>query len=184
MKALIVATLVFALLFYGCVGASSQNSAAGQNQNAQVNAPNQPAIPSEGNTPPAPPSESGTVQTKPEIAADNKTGYDKTQQTIMQLIADGTYSKEIQYQYHSGVTTVDVSVTVKNDTVTAVSVTGVNPDKVSAKIIGNFAAALPDLVVGKRIDEIKLPKNVAGSSLTTAVFQQYVNGLVQNHGQA
>ena len=190
MKALIVVLLVFVLLFYGCAGASSQNPpATGQNQNTQSNPQNQSnlqnqvAPPAKNNAPPAPPSDNGTVQKKPGIVADNKTGYEKTQQTITQVIADGTYVKEIQYPYHSGNTTVDVKVTVKNDTVTSVSVAGVNADKISMKIIGNFAAALPDLVVGKKISDIKLPRNVAGSSLTSAVFQQYVNSLVQNHGQ-
>ncbi len=115
---------------------------------------------------------------------DTKTGFDKNQTTINAILADGTYSKDVSYNYHSGQDTVEISLTVQNDVVTAVSVKGLNTDPMSTRIIGNFNAALPDLVVGKKINELNLPHNVAGSSLTNAAFQQYVGQLIANKGNA
>lgn len=128
--------------------------------------------------PPPNKSSDATTVNKTDIVADNKTAYDKTQQAIAQAVADGTYSDNVTYAYHSGNETVEIKVTVKGDVVTAASVSGINPVPISAKIISNFNNALPDLVVGKKITELAIPRNVAGSSLTTAAFRQYVNGLV------
>ena len=110
--------------------------------------------------------------------ADNRTSYDKTQQAIVAAVADGTYFKEVQYAYHSGIESVDFNITVKNDIATAVSVNAPHPNMMSARIISSFSAALPDLVVGKKMEDISLPRNVAGSSLTSAAFQHYVDSLV------
>ncbi len=129
------------------------------------------------------PGDNGTVAAANKIntsIADNKTAYDKNQTTIAKVIADGTYTGDETYQYHSGTETVTFSVTVKDDTITGATVEAHNPNPISGKIIGNFAAALPDLVVGKKINELNIPRNVAGSSLTTAAFKQYVGGLVTN----
>jgi hypothetical protein len=113
------------------------------------------------------------------VLADNRTGYEKTQEAIAAAVPDGTYSDDVTYAFHSGNETVEINVTVVNGTITGASVTGINPsNNVSAKIIGNFNSALPELVVGKKIDELDIPKNVAGSSLTTAAFKGYVEGLV------
>ncbi len=112
-------------------------------------------------------------------ATDTKTSYDKTQQAIATAVADGNYASNVTYQYHSGSETVEIKVSVKGDIITAASVTAQGqPTPVTAKIVGNFNNALPGLVVGKKITELNLPKNVAGSSLTNAAFQQYVAGLV------
>lgn len=160
--------MVSALLLYGCTSASGEASQVQTGQNPKV--------------PPAPPDASIG---KGGVVAENKTGFEKTKQAIETAVADGTYSKEVQYAYHSGTETVGFSVGVKGDVVTDVSVTpSPNPHKVSARIIKDFSDALPDLVVGKKITEIKLPKNVAGSSLTTAAFQQYVDGIVQGQERA
>lgn len=109
---------------------------------------------------------------------DNRTAYEKNQTTIANVIADGTYVGDIAYKYHSGDVSATVSLTVKGDVITSASVAGNNADNVSTMIIGKFNKALPDLVVGKKINELSIPKNVAGSSLTTAAFKVYVEGLV------
>ncbi len=118
------------------------------------------------------------------MVAENKTGYDITQQTIALAVADGTYTKDVTYTYHPGTPmqgneVVTISVTVKDDVVTAASVKANNPVRMSVRYIEGLNAALPDLVVGKKITELNLPNQIAGSSLTTAAFKQYVNGLVQ-----
>ena len=125
---------------------------------------------------------SGTpvLANKTDVIGDNKTAYDKTNQTIVQLIADGTYSDNVTYAQPKGNDTVSISVTVNGGIITAASVVGIGPDSFSAKYQEGFNAALPDLVIGKKINELSIPKQVAGSSLTTAAFKQYVGSLVQN----
>jgi hypothetical protein len=113
------------------------------------------------------------------LGTDPQTSYNKTQQAIAAAVADGNYASNVTYAYHSGNETVEIKVTVKGDVITAASVTAQGKTApISAKIIGNFNDALPDLVVGKKITELNMPKNVAGSSLTNAAFQQYVAGLI------
>jgi uncharacterized protein with FMN-binding domain len=114
---------------------------------------------------------------------DNKTGFDKTQETIELAVADGTYAADATYAQPKGNATAKISITVKDDIITAASAEGVNADPWSTKIIGDFNAALPDLVVGKKITELDIPINVAGSSLTTAAFKSYVGELVESKGQ-
>ena len=118
------------------------------------------------------------------ITAENKTGFDKNQDAIALALADGTYTDNVTYTYHptipekTGNETVTISITVKDGIITAASVEGNDPVPISKKIIDGVNAALPDLVVGKKITELNIPAQVAGSSLTTAAFKQYVGGLV------
>lgn len=112
------------------------------------------------------------------VIAENKTGNDKVNESILAAVKDGNYKTEVTYAYHKGVTTVDINITVKDGTVTDASVTPVNADPMSTRIVGGFNGALPDVVIGKKIADIHLSGNVAGSSLTSAAFQQYVDGLV------
>ncbi len=122
----------------------------------------------------------GLAATITPATTDTKTGADKVNASIQAAVADGTYTNIVSYAYHSGVDNVNISVTVQKGIITAASVTGIDTDPMSTRIIGNFNNALPSLVVGQPISQINLPHNVAGSSLTSAAFQQYVNGLVQS----
>ena len=165
MKAIIVLSVIAMLLLLGCAqqGATQQGAPGSSIQaSSQTGASVQPAPSS--------------------MMTENKTGYEKTQAAIASAVADGNYGANVSYYYHSGMETVEIKLSVKGGIITDASVTGLNPVPMSAMIIGNFNAALPGLVVGKKIDQLNLPRNVAGSSLTTAAFQQYVNGLV--HGSA
>jgi hypothetical protein len=162
---LVVALAVFLVL--GCVG---------QGQGTQA--------PSGGATMSAGGGSAGAAASKNDsLMTENKTGYQQTQDTIASVVPDGTYKTETVYYNHAGPVTLDISVTVKDDVVTAASVAGVDPDPMSAHYISSLNGALPDLVVGKKITELSIPHNVAGSSLTTAAFRTYVEGLAQNGGQ-
>lgn len=124
-------------------------------------------------------SQGGSTLTNGGTAADPKTSYDKNQSAIAAAVADGNYAANVTYQYHSGNETVEIKLAVKDDVITAASVTAQGqPTNVTLKIVGKYNDALPGLVVGKKITELDLPKNVAGSSLTNAAFKQYVAGLV------
>ncbi len=126
----------------------------------------------------APSAPNATLQGSGNVSVgDSRTGVEKTQATIASIVPDGAYEKSVTYPYHSGNTTVDFRLTLQNDIITSASAEGVNADNVSVMIIGKFNASLPQLVVGKKINELDIPKNVAGSSLTTAAFKNYVEGL-------
>jgi uncharacterized protein YceK len=121
------------------------------------------------------------------VVTENKTGYEKTNESIALAVADGTYIENVTYPYHVGLPTeanetIEVKVTVEGDVITDVSITAMGtPHQYSAKLILGLNAALPDLVVGKKITELNIPKNVAGSSLTTAAFKGYLENLVETY---
>ena len=111
--------------------------------------------------------------------AETKTGVDKINESIAAAVADGMYSELVTYAYHSGEETVNITIAVKDGVVTEATVSpSEDAAQMSVRIINNFNDALPELVVGKRIDQLDIPKNVAGSSLTTAAFKGYVQKLV------
>jgi uncharacterized protein with FMN-binding domain len=87
--------------------------------------------------------------------------------------ADGTYTAEGTYATPESVETISVTVTLQDDVITDVEVTG-NPQKreseeYQSKFIGGIAAA----VVGQSIDDIRVSR-VAGSSLTSGGFNDAI----------
>ena len=117
------------------------------------------------------------------VIEDKKPVQQQTGEKIAQLIADGTYTKDVGYNYHSGHETITISVTVKDDVVTDASITSHNPNMmgpnmVSARYIGGVRDALPDLVIGKKIDQITIPRQVSGSSLTSGALRAYLQSLI------
>ncbi len=119
-----------------------------------------------------------TIAKNLSVGTETQTSYNKTQAAIANAVADGNYDAAVSYMQPKGQDTVEIKITVANDTITDASVTAVSADPMSARYISNFNSALPGMVVGKKITEINLPHRVAGSSLTSAAFQQYVNGLI------
>lgn len=115
--------------------------------------------------------------------SDNKTGVEKIEEAVAQAIADGTYTNQVEYAYHSGSEIVTITVKTQKDIVTEARVvpSGGSSSPVSIRIINKFNDALPDLVVGKKITELNIPKNVAGSTLTTAAFKSYVERIVEQN---
>lgn len=90
--------------------------------------------------------------------------------------ADGTYSAEGSYTTPESVETIDVTVTLENDVVTSVEVTG-DPQKAeSAQYQGQFIGGISDEVVGQDIDDIQVSR-VAGSSLTSGGFNQAIEAI-------
>ena len=115
------------------------------------------------------------------VVAENKTGQEQVHEAVTAILADGTYNTEATYQQPVGEEKVNFSITVKDDVVTGVSVASATTNPISAKKIEGFSKALPDLVIGKKINELDLPKNVGGSSLTNAAFKEYVDNLVSSN---
>ncbi|MEV7757339.1 hypothetical protein AB0O16_10130 [Microbacterium sp. NPDC089180] len=87
--------------------------------------------------------------------------------------ADGTYEATGQYATPESVETIDVTLTIAGDTVTAVEVTGDPQAAESKRYQSEFIGGIQDEVVGKKLDEISVSK-VAGSSLTSGGFNTAV----------
>lgn len=86
---------------------------------------------------------------------------------------DGTYTAEGSYQTPETVEKITVQVTLADDTITAVDVTGDPQARESQQYQSQFIGGISDEVVGKKIDEIKVSR-VAGSSLTSGGFNQAI----------
>lgn len=86
---------------------------------------------------------------------------------------DGTYTAEGSYQTPETVEKITVEVTLADDTITAVDVTGDPQARESQQYQSQFIGGISDEVVGKKIDDIKVSR-VAGSSLTSGGFNQAI----------
>lgn len=89
---------------------------------------------------------------------------------------DGQYEATGQYATPESVETVDVTLTIAGDTVTAVEVTGDPQAAESRRYQSEFIGGIKDEVVGKKLDEISVSK-VAGSSLTSGGFNKAVDAI-------
>lgn len=87
--------------------------------------------------------------------------------------ADGTYTAEGSYATPESVETITVTVTLEDDIVTAVEVTGDPQKRESEQYQGQFIGGIADVVVGQDIDELNVSR-VAGSSLTSDGFNKAV----------
>lgn len=92
--------------------------------------------------------------------------------------ADGTYTAEGTYSTPESVETITVTVTLKDDKVTEVEVTG-DPQKAeSRQYQSQFIGGISAEVVGKDIDQISVSR-VAGSSLTSSGFNAAIAEIKQ-----
>ncbi|MBN9175875.1 MAG: FMN-binding protein [Microbacterium sp.] len=129
----------------GCAGAAD----------AETPTPTPTATPTTSATP------SASVSASPSAAASDS------------VYVDGTYSADGSYQTPESVETISVTVTLQDDVITSVNVTG-NPQKrESEQYQGEFIGGISAEVVGKNIDEISVSR-VAGSSLTSGGFNQAI----------
>ena len=102
-----------------------------------------------------------------------RTRHEGGSDTSAPAYEDGTYTAEGTYSTPESVETISVTVTLENDVITAVEVTG-NPSKPESKVYqGKFIGGIADEVVGKDIDEISVSR-VAGSSLTSSGFNDAI----------
>ena len=83
--------------------------------------------------------------------------------------ADGTYTVDAGYQAPSGSESITVELTIADDTVTAVTVTGDATDREASHYQRRFASAIPADVVGQDISGVSVSR-VAGASLTSNGF--------------
>ncbi|GLJ62121.1 MULTISPECIES: FMN-binding protein [Microbacterium] len=93
--------------------------------------------------------------------------------------ADGTYTAEGSYQTPETVETVSVTVTIEDDVVTAVEVTGDPQAAESRQYQSQFIAGIADEVVGVALDDLAVDR-VAGSSLTSGGFNAAIEQIKQD----
>lgn len=100
-------------------------------------------------------------------------GTDSGTDTGAGSYADGTYSASGEYQSPNGTETLDVTITLQDDAITAVEVVGRGASPNTVRFQGEFAGGIAAAVVGTRIDEISVSK-IAGSSLASGGFNAAV----------
>jgi uncharacterized protein with FMN-binding domain len=87
---------------------------------------------------------------------------------------DGTYTAEGTYQTPESVETISVTVTLKDDVVTAVKVNGEPTRSESRQYQSQFIGGISSAVVGKDIDGLSVSR-IAGSSLTSEGFNAAID---------
>lgn len=98
---------------------------------------------------------------------------DTTAEAVASTYADGTYSSSGSYQSPHGTESVDVTITLADDIITAVTVVGHGDNPESLEYQSDFAGGIAAVVVGQDIDSISVSR-VAGSSLTSGGFNEAV----------
>ena len=90
--------------------------------------------------------------------------------------ADGTYTESGSYNAPSGTETVEVTITLADNTITDVSVVGEATDPQAKRHQAEFSDGIAAAVVGKSIDEISVDK-IGGSSLTSGGFNEAIDAI-------
>ncbi|TDN92359.1 FMN-binding protein [Microbacterium sp. BK668] len=88
--------------------------------------------------------------------------------------ADGTYTAAGSYATPESVEQITVTVTLQDDVITDVEVTGNPTKRESQEYQSRFIGGIADVVVGQDIDSISVSR-VAGSSLTSGGFNQAID---------
>lgn len=86
------------------------------------------------------------------------------------MYKDGSYSQSGSYQSPAGPELISVSLSVKGDVVTGLTVIPNAQNETSKKFQGLFAAGVNQMVVGKKLSEVGSFGQVNGSSLTPKGF--------------
>jgi uncharacterized protein with FMN-binding domain len=89
---------------------------------------------------------------------------------------DGTYTARGDYTSPGGASAVDVTVTLKDDTVTAVKVVPKAENPTAQGYESQFASGVGSQVIGKKLSELNVTK-VSGSSLTSQGFDRAIEAI-------
>lgn len=108
------------------------------------------------------------TDTTPSSTTTTSSSNNTTPSTSGTAYKNGSFSANGSYRTPGGTETISVSVTLKDDVITSVSVTG-NGRGDSAEYQSMFKSGVSSLTVGKDIDDVKLSR-VSGSSLTSTGF--------------
>jgi uncharacterized protein with FMN-binding domain len=119
-------------------------------------------------------SDQGASSADPSASAETSSGADGGDGS--RTYADGTYTAEGAYQTPETVETITVTLTLADDVITAVEVTGDPQARETEQYQSKFIGGIADVVVGKDLDEISVSR-VAGSSLTSGGFNKAVEDI-------
>ncbi|HMH58361.1 MAG TPA: hypothetical protein VK537_04190 [Galbitalea sp.] len=89
---------------------------------------------------------------------------------------DGTYSADGSYVSPGGQEEIAVTITVKDDLITAVSVKTVSADPEGEQYEAQFASGISAVAVGKSLSSLSVG-SVAGSSLTSQGFNRALSAI-------
>lgn len=166
--AAIAMVAIVAILVTGCTQQPQTKANGADNQPGTQNQQGEPTGAQKGTTP--------TLNT-----ADGRTGEEKIKEAISATIADGEYSKTVEYAFPKdepkGTENLKVSLSIKDETITEVSIEGDSTNDITKSYVNKVNDGLQSLAVGKKITELEIPEQIAGSSLTTAAFAQAVTAI-------
>lgn len=98
------------------------------------------------------------------------------------VFRDGSYVEDGSYQSPAGTAEITVKLSLANDIVTAVTVTGHATDPSAKQYQQDFISGISGQVVGKKISDLSVTK-VSGSSLTSNGFRSAV-AKIENEARA
>jgi hypothetical protein len=98
------------------------------------------------------------------------------------VFRDGSYVEDGSYQSPAGTAEITVKLSLANDIVTAVTVTGHATDPSAKQYQQDFISGISSQVVGKKISDLSVTK-VSGSSLTSNGFRSAV-AKIENEARA
>lgn len=93
--------------------------------------------------------------------------------------SDGVYTAEGKYYSPGGEQTIELELTIADGRISAVDLSGVEPDLESSRYQQKFNAGLENLVVGKKIEESFITGRVNGSSLTADGFNDALDSIIE-----
>lgn len=115
----------------------------------------------------------GAATTAPTPSSSAAATADSSAGSSSSTYKDGSYTAQGSYATPESVEQITVTVTLSDDKITDVQVTG-DPQKAESKEYqSKFIGGISEVVVGKDIDEISVSR-VAGSSLTSGGFNQAI----------
>lgn len=122
------------------------------------------------------PNESATTQ-----SSDNSSQNTGNTSSDVSSYKDGTYSATGSYVSPGGRESIELTVTIKDGVITSTELKQNANDGDAKQYQAAFAGGYKDLVVGKKVDEVKLSR-VAGSSLTSNGFNDALDQIKEDAG--
>lgn len=120
--------------------------------------------------------EATSTPDEPATAAPAETAAPTEDAAAGSTYTDGSYTASADYQSPNGTESVEVTITLADDVVSAVQVVGSGDNPDSRRYQGMFIDNIASVVVGKEIDSLAVDK-VAGSSLTSGGFNDAVEAI-------
>lgn len=180
LSVIVICAVVFTIVFAerkapvaaANAGTAANAQAAANNQNSASNS----SVQSSGVTTTGPASETNAGG----MMSSGMPPADMPKSPMMYAYKNGTYSATGSYMSPGGEDQISVTLTLKNDTITDVSVTPAAGDRTSERYQNRFISGYKQYVIGKNIADVQLTA-VSGSSLTPIGFN---DALAQIKAQA